>query len=104
MSEDSFCIGSRQFTPKVAMSPNISQENLTELPLARMRGGLAPINKWFDATEEERNMAAVCMQRADLSGAQLQRANLSGAQLQRAHLMSAQLQQASLMDAQLQQA
>ena len=73
---------------------NLSQENLFGLPLAQMRGGL-PFEEWVLATEEQRNMAAVQLQGADLRRAQLQRANLWKAQLQ-AGFVEAQLQGADL--------
>jgi hypothetical protein len=79
---------------------NLSQENLFGLPLARMRGGL-PYEEWLLATEEQRNMAAVQLQGADLRRAQLQRANLWKAQLQGANLWKAQLQ-GGFVEAQLQ--
>ena len=82
---------------------DLSQENLSHLPLAYMQGGL-PFDEWELATEEQRNMAAGRMEQADLEGAQLQGANLGGAQLQRANLNEAQLQEANLGGAQLQEA
>jgi hypothetical protein len=82
---------------------DLSQEDLSHLPLAYMRGGLT-LREWQLATEEQRNTAAVRMEKADLSGAQLQKADLSGAQLQGADLNEAQLQGADLFGAQLQEA
>ena len=82
---------------------DLSQEDLRGLPLACMEGGLLPIGTW-KSTEEQRNMAAVQLQKADLSAAQLQGASLIGAQLQKADLWDAQLQGASLIEAQLQKA
>ena len=81
----------------------LSQEYLSDLPLACMQGGLTFLD-WELATEEQRNMAAVRMEQADLNEAQLQGANLGGAQLQQADLNEAQLQGANLGGAQLQQA
>jgi uncharacterized protein YjbI with pentapeptide repeats len=80
---------------------DVSQEDLRGLPLARMYGALAT-SEWENATEEQRNMAVVCMKGADLRKAQLQGAHLRGAQLQGAHLRGAQLQGATLYEAQLQ--
>lgn len=80
---------------------DLSQENLSRLPLAYMQGGLL-FPGWELATEEQRNMAAVRMEQSDLEGARLQRANLGGAQLQGAFLNEAQLQGANLGGAQLQ--
>ena len=47
---------------------DLSQEDLSGLPLACMRGGLA-LSEWHQATEEQRDMAAVRMQKANLDGA-----------------------------------
>ena len=86
---------------------NLRHENLSGLPLARMRGGLA-YDEGNPATEEERTMAAtmaaVHMQGANLGSAQLQGANLGSAQLQEASFHFAQLQKANLEFAQLQEA
>jgi hypothetical protein len=65
-----------------------------------MRGGL-PFDEWLLATEEQRNMAAVQLQGADLRRAQLQGANLWKAQLQGANLWKAQLH-SGFVEAQLQ--
>src|SRR2546421_651657 len=65
-----------------------------------MRSGL-PFEEWLLATEEQRNMAAVQLQGADLRRAQLQGANLWKAQLQGANLWKAQLH-AGFVEAQLQ--
>ncbi len=80
---------------------NLSQENLFGLPLARMRGGL-PFEEWLLVTEEQRNLAAIQLQGADLRRAQLQGANFWKAQLQGANLWRAQLQRAGFVQAQLQ--
>ena len=82
---------------------DLSQEDLRDLPLACMQGGLA-IGEWLKATEEQRNMAAARLKEANLREAQLQEANLTGAQLQGADLREAQLQGADLSWAQLQNA
>jgi len=79
----------------------LRQVNLSRLPLAQMRSGLTD-DEWLRATKEQRNMAAVQLQKAVLSFAKLQGANLNSAQLQKAVLMLAQLHQASLVEAQLQ--
>ncbi len=80
---------------------DLRQEDLSRLPLAQMRGGIS-FDEWREATEEQRNMAAVQLQEADLRGAQLQEANLRGAQLHNAELVGAQLHKADLIVAQLQ--
>src|SRR5450759_2525637 len=83
---------------------DLSQEDLTYLPLTCMQGGLpfSPFLGLPSATEEQRNTAAVRMQGANLRDAQLQGAVLSKAQLQGADLRDAQLQGADLRWAQLQ--
>jgi uncharacterized protein YjbI with pentapeptide repeats len=80
---------------------DLSQEDLSGLPLACMRGGLA-LTEWHRATVEQRTIAAVRMQGANLGGGQLQGADLVQAQLQGAELGRAQLQEASLWRVQLQ--
>src|SRR5258708_6055886 len=67
---------------------DLSQEDLSDLPLARMYGALAS-GGWENATEEQRNMAVVCMKGVNLRQAQLQGTNLRQAQLQGAHRMLA---------------
>jgi uncharacterized protein YjbI with pentapeptide repeats len=81
----------------------LRQASLSSLPLAQMRSGLTD-DEWLRATQEQRNMAAVQLQKADLSFAHLQGAILNKAQLQGAVLLEAQLQKASLVEAQLQKA
>jgi uncharacterized protein YjbI with pentapeptide repeats len=81
---------------------DLHQANLSGLPLAQMRGGLKMGLELFDATEEQRNMAAVQLQGANLWGAQLQGAILAAVQLQGAILREAQLQGADLFVGQLQ--
>jgi uncharacterized protein YjbI with pentapeptide repeats len=80
---------------------NLSNVDLEGLPLARMIGGLA-IVEWLNATEEQRNMAAVCMQKAHLKWAQMQGADLLGAQMQGADLVETRMQGADLGWAQMQ--
>jgi Pentapeptide repeats (8 copies) len=82
---------------------NLSQEDLSGLPLACMKGGLRP-RIHTRANGKQRNMAAVCMKKADLRGTLLQGVDLSFAQLQQANLHEAQLQKASLLGAKLQKA
>lgn len=65
-----------------------------------MRGGLRELG-WLEATEEQRNVAAVHLEEATLKGAQLQGADLAGAQLQETNLWEAQLQGADLRRAEL---
>lgn len=82
---------------------DLSQENLSNLPLACIQGGPG-WGEWFFATEEQRTMAVVNLQGADLRRAQLQGAGLRGAQLQGAFLGEVQLQGANLSEAQVQKA
>ena len=82
---------------------DLRQANLSSLPLAQMRSGLTD-DEWLRATKEQRSMAAVQLQKADLSFAKLQGAILNKAQMQGAVLLEAQLQKASLVEAQLQKA
>jgi uncharacterized protein YjbI with pentapeptide repeats len=73
--------------------------DLSGLPLTCMQGGLKVTEP---ATKEQRNMAAVHLEKANLLGAQLQGAGLSWAQLQGTNLNWAQLRGAHLRWAQLQ--
>jgi len=77
---------------------NLSHTSLQNLPLARLRGGLTT-KEWRNATEGQRNEAAVCMERPNLS-----RAHLEGAYLGRAHLEKANLSEAHLEHASLERA
>jgi uncharacterized protein YjbI with pentapeptide repeats len=82
---------------------NLRQENLSALPLTRMRGGLTFYERVL-YTEEQQSVAAVHLEGAHLEGAQLQGAILLRAQLQGANLLGARLQQAILLGALLQDA
>jgi len=75
--------------------------DLSSLLLACLRGGLKR-QEWRDATEEQRALAVVRLQGANLREARLQDANLREAQLQRADLREARLQGANLNRARLQ--
>jgi len=79
---------------------NLQQVDLSNLPLARIRGGLS-WNEWNEATEEQRNMAAVCIQGATLRGAHLEGARLRGAHLERTNLKYTYLEKAQLRYAHL---
>mgnify|MGYP002402111500 CR=1 FL=1 len=74
---------------------NFRGENLSYLPLARMRGG-----RWA-MTKEKRSAVAVHLEKANLEGANLQGAELWGAHLQEANLLEAYLLKARLEGAQL---
>src|SRR6266487_3517165 len=80
---------------------DLSQKDLSGLPLACIQGGLTS-DEWLYATHEQSNMSVVQMGKADLVEAQLQGTDLFKAQLQGAHLAKAQLQEAHLVKAQLQ--
>jgi uncharacterized protein YjbI with pentapeptide repeats len=90
---------------------DLSQEDLSDLPLACMQGG-QEIEWVFRSTVEGGNMVAVLMEEADLGTEErgntaavlMEKANLRDAQLQNAFLHRAQLQGADLYDAQLQNA
>lgn len=87
---------------------DLRQVNLQRLPLIRMRGGLHSY-EWFEASAEQRNMAAIHLEGADLrwarlEGAHLRFAHLEGADLrfahfERAHLRGAYLVGTNLCDA-----
>jgi uncharacterized protein YjbI with pentapeptide repeats len=82
---------------------HLQEEDLTGLPLARIRGGLTS-DEWFRGTKEQREMAAVHLQKANLREANLQKAGLLGANLQKADLVGANLQEANLRVSNLQKA
>ncbi len=79
---------------------DLRQANLRRLPLAFTRGGLF-LDEWLNATEEQRNMAAVLMSESDLSGVHLERAILRGAHLENASLREANLEGSILAEAYL---
>lgn len=70
---------------------DLRQANLYGLPLACMNGGLTN-EEWLEATEEQREMAAVHLEGAHLDRASLERANLVGAHLEGAGLSGAHLE------------
>lgn len=82
---------------------NLQHVNLRGLPLARLRGGLTR-EEWVATTLEQRMLAGVQLERADLSEAHLEGALLRGAFLQGASLRTTQLEQAILFQAHLEQA
>ena len=79
---------------------DLSQAYLQHLPLTRLHGGLK-VDEWRKAAQEQRAMAAILMEGANLSGAQLESADLSGAQLEDADLNQAWLENADLIKAKL---
>jgi pentapeptide repeat protein len=71
---------------------NLNDTNLRRLPLARLQGGLTE-DDWDQATTEQRNMAAIHLERAllgyaHLEGSILTHAHMQGADLYLAHLES----------------
>jgi uncharacterized protein YjbI with pentapeptide repeats len=79
---------------------NLRQVNLRGLPLTRMYGGLNRKN-WQFTTLEQREVAGVHLEGADLSEAHLERAILQGAHLEGATLRGVHLQEANLFRAYL---
>jgi len=79
---------------------NLCHADLHELPLARLRGGLE-FDEYDSATVDQRNLAILLMEEADLAKAQLNGANLRSAQLSRTNFREAQLQGTFLFNANL---
>ena len=80
---------------------HLQEEDLWGLPLARLCGGLT-FDEWIRCSKEQREMAAVHLQEADLGKANLQKAHLAEANLQEADLWGANLREAHLEGANLQ--
>ncbi|HXX78682.1 MAG TPA: pentapeptide repeat-containing protein, partial [Ktedonobacteraceae bacterium] len=84
---------------------DLRQLDLNHLPLARTQGGL-DFEQWIHATEKQRNMASIHMEKAILKWAHLEGAYLRGAHLEsalffRAHLQDAHLDESYLGNANL---
>jgi uncharacterized protein YjbI with pentapeptide repeats len=79
---------------------NLCQVNLRKLPLTRTRGGLTR-EEWNPTTLEQRHMAGVYLQGADLSEAHLEGAILQGAHMEGATLRGTHLEEANLFRAYL---
>jgi uncharacterized protein YjbI with pentapeptide repeats len=79
---------------------DLRKVRLSGLPLTHMRGGLN-VDEWVLATDHQRDMAGVHLERADLRGAHLEGANLCGAHLSAADLRGAHLEGANLCGAHL---
>jgi len=79
---------------------DLCQADLQQLPLTKLCGGLT-YDEYIDATEEQRKIAVVLMNGADLRGAQLERADLCEVQLKGADLRGVQLKGADLRGVQL---
>jgi uncharacterized protein YjbI with pentapeptide repeats len=82
---------------------NLQALNLSNLPLARLLGGLAG-DQWAQASPEARLEAAVQLAGANLQGAHLQFAYLESANLNRAVLRAADLEHAVMREARLEEA
>jgi uncharacterized protein YjbI with pentapeptide repeats len=82
---------------------DLQNVDLNNLPLARLKAGLVD-NEWFDANDEQRAQASICLKGAHLRKTKLEGASLSGAQLEEADLYRAQLADADLGQAQLRKA
>ncbi len=82
---------------------DLSYVNLSNLPLSCLHGGLT-LRENRVATVEQSELAAVCLEHADLTGAHLEGANLSRANLDKAILVEAHLEGADLGTASLKQA
>jgi uncharacterized protein YjbI with pentapeptide repeats len=77
--------------------------NLSHLPLACMHGGLG-WKEWPSRTQEERDIAAALLEKANLSGTHLEGAELNWAQLKGADLSEAHLEEANLQGCHLEEA
>ncbi|MGZ3638767.1 MAG: pentapeptide repeat-containing protein [Ktedonobacterales bacterium] len=82
---------------------DLRRSDLSGLPLMRMRGGLA-LEEWPIAADEQRDMATVRLDRANLRDAHLENAILVGAHLGRAELDGAHLEGAVLAATHLERA
>src|SRR5215471_16011533 len=79
---------------------DLSEEQLHALPLACLLGGLKA-NEWLEASQEQRSMAAIHLESANLSFAHLQGAHLASASLEQADLLSAHVERADFYEAHL---
>ncbi len=88
----------------------LNEENLSGLPLARLLGGIGsrrqvtPTGEPVFTTTDQRDMAAVHMEGANLEEAHLEGANLSRSHLNRAKIRRAHLEYAELFFAHLEEA
>lgn len=74
---------------------NMGQVDLSNLPLARLRGSLTE-EEWKNTTDEQESEAKVLLDGAKLDGVHLEGAQLRNAGLKEAHLDRAHLEQADL--------
>jgi len=77
---------------------DLSDQDLTGLPLANLRGGLTG-NEWDQATTKQRQMASVRLERATLTYAHLEGSALTYAHLEGARIVTAHLEAADLQGA-----
>ena len=82
---------------------NLQQVDLRHLPLARTQGGL-DFAQWTHATEEQRNMTVVHLEKAILNWAHLEGSYLRGSHLEGASFFRAELQDAHLDESHLENA
>jgi uncharacterized protein YjbI with pentapeptide repeats len=79
---------------------DLRRQDLSGLPLARMRGGVTRLD-WYNVTSHQREAAAVHLEEATLREVHLEDAHLRGAHLERAYLRDAHLAGAELVLAHL---
>jgi len=80
---------------------NLRQADLRDLPLARLNAGLTGWNERAHATKEQRDMAAIHLEGANLNGAHLQDADLFMAHLEYGDLIGSKMESTYLEDAHL---
>jgi uncharacterized protein YjbI with pentapeptide repeats len=79
---------------------DLRARDLSDLPLARLRGGVTP-REWLTASSFEREAAAIHLEDATLRSTHLEGAQLRGAHLERAYLHDAHLEGSELVQAHL---
>ncbi|HEX8036001.1 MAG TPA: pentapeptide repeat-containing protein, partial [Ktedonobacterales bacterium] len=82
---------------------DLRRSDLSGLPLMRMRGSLT-LDEWLMAADEQRDMATVRLDRANLRNTHLENAILVGAHMGRAELDGAHLEGAALVETHLERA
>jgi uncharacterized protein YjbI with pentapeptide repeats len=79
---------------------NLSQTNLSRLPMARLRGGLL-LSEWEIATSEQIETAAIHLEESDLKEIHIEGGTLIGAYMKKANLQEAYLNEIVLRNAHL---
>jgi uncharacterized protein YjbI with pentapeptide repeats len=79
---------------------NLSQTNLSKLPMARLRGGLL-LSEWENATSEQIETAAIHLEESNLKEIHIERGTLIGAYMKKANLQEAYLNEVVLRNAHL---